>query len=143
MINLEKDYIDLAKVFAETNSYSDFARWTCWSTSSGARVEMKTGYEGFANSDEVTGLVVEAIGRREVTPVVRTLTYHWVFETIDADEAPAVHEITEFMNNIEWLLTSRWYMKETATEHTTLIEHVDGRAAPGGCRACDETETAE
>jgi hypothetical protein len=102
MVDLQRDYIDLSKVFGEINSYSDF--------------------EGFANSQDVTDRIsqLEMVSRLQgsedatINATVKTLTIHWLYENLDVDDLPSVHQTRMFIDNLYWLMTSRWYMKETA-----------------------------
>jgi hypothetical protein len=75
-------------------------------------------FEGFADADKVIEIVTRAIVARTYadspgnpTELVRTLTYHYVFECCNQAEAPSHEDVVAFIDQMMWLFTCRFYMK--------------------------------
>jgi hypothetical protein len=93
-------YIDLAQELTKSNSYHDF--------------EGLTDPAG-THSMLVDPTIIQLLKGRE--PFVRDLLAHWYYDNIDeGGYTPSVEECQNFVFILDWLFTSRYWMKIDAKE---------------------------
>ena len=97
MVDLEKNYIDLAQWFEKRTSYCD--------------------WEGFADPKQCLNLLKKVLGpswvaQTEDDRIVFTLTLHFVYTRTDSYELPNEEEVRAVWEAFTELLGSRWWMKE-------------------------------
>jgi len=88
-------YIDLAQLIAQQSSYTDF--------------------EGFTDPEPIKAMLDDSViveRLKGASDFVRDLLAHWMHENIDqGDYTPDNEEALQFIELVDWLFNSRFYMK--------------------------------